>query len=46
MDFVTDEFGRGGKFRVLTVVDVFTRQALATEGATRLKGGKRLGLPP
>lgn len=38
MDFVADEFGRGGKFRVLTVVDVFTRQALATEAGTKLQG--------
>jgi len=38
MDFVADEFGRGGKFRVLTVVDVFTRQALATEAGLKLKG--------
>ena len=38
MDFVADEFGRGGKFRVLTVVDVFTRQSLAIEAGIRLKG--------
>ena len=36
MDFVADEFGRGGKFKVLTVVDVFTRQA--TEAGLKLKG--------
>jgi len=34
MDFVADEFGRGGKFRVLTVVDVFTRQSLAIEAGS------------
>lgn len=38
MDFVADELGRGGRFRVLTVVDVFTRQALAVEAGVRLKG--------
>jgi putative transposase len=29
MDFVAEEFSHGGKFRILTVVDVFTREALA-----------------
>lgn len=38
MDFVADELGHGGKFRILTVVDVFTRQALAIEAGSRLKG--------
>ena len=38
MDFVADEFGRGGKFRILTVVDVYTRQSLAIEAGIRLKG--------
>jgi putative transposase len=38
MDFVADQFGDGGKFRILTVVDVFTRQALAVEAGLRLKG--------
>jgi len=31
MDFVADEFGNGEKFRMLTVVDVFTREALAVD---------------
>ena len=35
MDFVADEFGEGGKFRMLTVVDVFTRQAMAVDVLTR-----------
>ena len=38
MDFVADEFGGGGKFRILTVVDVFTREALAVHAGHRLKG--------
>lgn len=38
MDFVADQFGSGGKFRILTVVDVFTRQALAVDAGLRLKG--------
>lgn len=38
MDFVADELSKGTKFRILTVVDVFTRQALAVEAGVRLKG--------
>lgn len=38
MDFVADELSKGAKFRILTVVDVFTRQALAVEAGVRLKG--------
>jgi putative transposase len=38
MDFVADEFGEGGKFRMLTVVDVFTRQAMAVDAGIRLRG--------
>jgi len=38
MDFVADQFGNGGKFRILTVVDIFTRQALAVDAGHRLKG--------
>lgn len=38
MDFVADEFSNGGKFRILTVVDVFTREALAVHAVHRLKG--------
>ena len=38
IDFVADEFGEGGKFRMLTVVDVFTRQALAVDAGVRLRG--------
>ncbi len=29
MDFVADQLGDGTKFRALTAVDVFTREALA-----------------
>ncbi len=38
MDFVADQFGNGGKFRILTVVDVFSRQALAVDAGLRLRG--------
>ena len=38
MDFVADQLANGTKFRVLTVVDVFTREALAIEVGQRLKG--------
>ena len=38
MDFVADEFGNGEKFRMLTVVDVFTREALAVDAGLRLRG--------
>lgn len=36
-DFVADEFACGTRFRALTVVDVFTREALAIEVGQRLK---------
>ena len=36
--FVADEFSGGGKFRILTVVEVFTREALAVHAGHRLKG--------
>ena len=38
MDFVADQLANGVKFRALTVVDVFTREALAIEVGQRLKG--------
>lgn len=38
MDFVAEEFSHSGKFRILTVVDVFTREALAVPAGHRLKG--------
>lgn len=38
MDFVADQFGNGGKFRILAVVDIFTRQALAVDAGHRLRG--------
>lgn len=37
-DFVADELACGTQFRALTVVVVFTREALATEVGQRLKG--------
>jgi len=38
MDFVAEEFSHGGKFHILTVVDVFTREALAAHAGHRLMG--------
>lgn len=38
LDFVSDELGNGQRFRILTVVDVFNREALATEVGFRLRG--------
>ena len=38
MDFVAVQLAGGGKFRILTVVDVFTRQAMAVEAGHRLRG--------
>jgi putative transposase len=38
MDFVSDQMADGGKFRILTVVDVYTREALAVEAGLRLRG--------
>jgi putative transposase len=38
MDFVADQLGNGAKFRILTAVDIFTRQALAVEAGSRLRG--------
>jgi len=38
MDFMADQLGDGGKMRFLTVIDVFTREALAIEVGERLRG--------
>jgi putative transposase len=38
MDFVADQALGGAKFRMLTVVDVFTRECLAIEAGQRLRG--------
>lgn len=38
MDFVADQLSGGAKFRILTVVDVFSREALAVEAGSRLRG--------
>ena len=37
MDFVSDQLANGQRFRALTVVDVFTREALAIEVGSRLR---------
>ena len=38
MDFVADQLAGGAKFRILTIIDVFTRQALSVEAGSRLRG--------
>ena len=38
LDFVHDQLSGGQKFRILTVVDVYSREGLATEVDYRLKG--------
>lgn len=39
LDFVHDQLSSGAKIRLLTVIDVFTREALAIEVGARLRGG-------
>lgn len=38
LDFVSDQLADGSRFRALTVVDVFSREALAIEVGQRLRG--------
>ena len=38
MDFVHDRLASGSKLRLLTVIDVFAREALAIEVGPRLRG--------
>lgn len=38
MDFVADQLQDGTRFRYLTIVDVFTREAVAIEVGQSLKG--------
>jgi putative transposase len=38
MDFVSDAFETGGRFRTLTLIDVFTRECLALESDTSISG--------
>jgi putative transposase len=38
MDFVSDQLANGQRFRALTVIDVFTREALMIEVGMRLRG--------
>lgn len=39
LDFVCDQLSQGQRFRALTVVDVFTREALAIEVGQQLRAG-------
>jgi putative transposase len=38
LDFIHDQLSNGKKFRALTVVDVFTREAITIEVGQRLRG--------
>lgn len=38
MDFVADQLADGSRFRSLTIVDIYTREALAIEVGTSLRG--------
>lgn len=38
MDFVADQLANGSKFRSLTIIDIYTREALAIEVGSRLTG--------
>jgi putative transposase len=38
LDFIHDQLSNGQKFRALTVVDIFSREALAIEVGVRLRG--------
>jgi putative transposase len=38
LDFMADQLTDGRRFRVLTIVDVFTRESLAVEAGPSLKG--------
>lgn len=40
LDFVHDQLSNGQKFRMLTVVDIYSREALAIDVGSRLRGGK------
>ena len=39
MDFVTDVLADGRRYRVLTVLDLFTRECLALQAGFKLTGG-------
>jgi putative transposase len=39
MDFVSDQLASGTRFRALTVVDIYSREALAIVVGQRLRGG-------
>lgn len=44
LDFVHDQLSHGRKFRELSVVDVFSREALAVEGDHRLRDQNVVGV--
>lgn len=44
LDFVHDQLADGTKFRLLTVIDVFSREALAIEVGSRLRGEDVVGV--
>ena len=44
MDFVADQLTNGQRFRALTIVDVFSREALAIQVGQRLRGEDVIGV--
>ena len=44
MDFVADQLVNGERFRALTIVDVFSREALAIEVGKKLRGEDVVGV--
>jgi len=46
LDFVADQLADGSRLRALTVVDVFSREALAIEVGKRLRGRRCIGAEP
>lgn len=44
LDFVADQLANGARLQVLTIVDVFTREALATEVGQRLRAEDVVGV--
>jgi putative transposase len=44
MDFVSDTFESGRKFRTLNIIDDFTRESIAIEVATSIPGRRVIGV--
>ena len=44
LDFLHDQLGDGRRFRILAIVDDFTRECLALVADTSLSGGRKVSL--